>query len=150
MTDDLGKMLAEEAEHAELHKDAAPGPDTKISRPNRARSHVFSVRLNDAEMKQLAAVAARAAVPPSTMARSLITQQLAESIAKYNRQLMEQMAAPITEAQRQLSSEAVKAAQAAAQEAMRPAIREIHEGTQKLLGQHKQEIQDIIRRAAKA
>ncbi len=173
MSDDLDKMLAEEAEHAEEHKDAEPGPDTKISRPNRARSHVFSVRLNDAEMKQLAAIAARAAVPPSTMARSLITQQLSESITRYNRQIAEQLAAPIVEAQRRISAEMMKTAQAAmqpsiqavmqaaapsiqaamqaaAQPTIQAATRGFQEEAQKMLRQHGQEIQDIIRRATKA
>ncbi len=74
--DDLDKMLAEEAEHAEQHKDAEPGPETKVSRPNRNRSNVFSVRLSDDEMRRLSAAAAQAGIAPSTMARTMIARQL--------------------------------------------------------------------------
>ncbi len=160
--DDLDKMLAEEAEHAEQHKDAEPGPETKVSRPNRNRSNVFSVRLSNDEMRRLSAAAAQAGIAPSTMARTMITKHLAESTTKYNRQFKEQMAGPIAEAQRQLSSETVKAAmqaamqptiQAAMQAAMQPtiqtAIRGFQEEAQKMLRQHNQEIQDIIRRATR-
>ncbi|WP_200171110.1 hypothetical protein [Tomitella cavernea] len=46
---DIGELLRSEAEHAERHMDAAPGPGTTVSRPARARSTVFSVRQNSDE-----------------------------------------------------------------------------------------------------
>ena len=73
---DLDETLAAEAEYAEQHKDAEPGPETKISRPNRTRSNVFSVQLNDDEMRRLAAVAPEAGIEPSTMARTVIARYL--------------------------------------------------------------------------
>lgn len=109
MSDDLDKMLAEEAEHAEQHMDAEPGPHTKVSRPNRTRSNVFSVRLNDEEMRQLAAAAEKADIPPSTMARTMIAKQLEG----------------VTLQVRQHSQEAVQAVVTAASESFQQALRDL-------------------------
>jgi len=73
---DVNKVLAEEGEAAEQNKDAEVTPATKVSRPGRQRSTVFSVRLNDEEMAALQAEAEAQGVPASTLARAMIVRQL--------------------------------------------------------------------------
>ncbi|MGI9157795.1 MAG: hypothetical protein ACR2FG_14380 [Marmoricola sp.] len=73
---DVNKLLREEAEHAEQHKDAAPSVSTRVSRPGHDRAKILSVRLNDEELDQLTARAEMAGVGASTLARSLILQAL--------------------------------------------------------------------------
>lgn len=76
MTQDLETLLRDEAEHAEQHCDAEPGPDTTISRPGRARSTVYSVRLNPDEVAGLHELADQAGLPASTLVRSWILDRL--------------------------------------------------------------------------
>lgn len=72
------RFLQEEAEHAEANKDAPITPGTRISRPGGQRARVYSVRLSESEVTALEAAAARAGMPASTLARSWITERLAE------------------------------------------------------------------------
>ena len=73
---DVKRLLREEAEHAEQHKDADPSESATISRPGRDRAKVLSVRLNADEFEKLAARAEVAGIGPSTLARSLILQAM--------------------------------------------------------------------------
>ena len=76
---ELEKLLREEAEHAEQHKDATPSGEAKIGRPGRDRARVLSVRLNAKEYELLAAQAELAGVGPSTLARSMILRAFVAS-----------------------------------------------------------------------
>lgn len=73
---DLDHLLREEAEHAETHRDAAAGPQTKVSRPGHARSTVYSVRLNPEEVSSLQELAEQAGLPASTLVRSWIIERI--------------------------------------------------------------------------
>lgn len=73
---DLEKVLREEAEHAEEHRDAPAGPETSVSRPGRARSTVYSVRLNPEEVRGLQELAEQAGIPASTLVRSWIVDRI--------------------------------------------------------------------------
>lgn len=73
---DLDKLLREEAEHAEEHRDAAAGPRTTVSRPGRSRSTVYSVRLNPEEVTGLQELAEQAGLPASTLVRSWIIDRI--------------------------------------------------------------------------
>ena len=73
---ELDKILDEETKASELGRDAEPTPATKVSRPNRNKSKVFSLRLSESELAALQEVADKANLAASTMARSLIVSQL--------------------------------------------------------------------------
>jgi len=73
---DLNKLIDEETEASELGRDAEPTAATKVSRPNRNKSKVFSVRLSESEMAALQEIADKVNLGASTMARSLIVSQL--------------------------------------------------------------------------
>lgn len=74
---DLESFLADEATHAEEHKDAAEAPGTTAKRPGGSRGRVFSIRVSEAEARALESVARREGIPPSTLARAWITERLA-------------------------------------------------------------------------
>ena len=73
---DLDSLLREEAEHAEQNKDAPATPGTKVTRPGRARSTVYSIRLNPDELAALHALAETAGLPASTLVRSWIIERI--------------------------------------------------------------------------
>jgi len=74
---DLDRLLAEEAEHAEKHRDDPSPPGAKGRRPNRAKSEMFSLRLNPDEMAAVQDLARRADVPASALVRGWIVQRVA-------------------------------------------------------------------------
>jgi hypothetical protein len=76
---ELDRILDEETEASELGRDAEPTAAAKVSRPNRNKSKVFSVRLSESEMAALQETADKANLAASTMARSLIVSQLTET-----------------------------------------------------------------------
>ena len=47
---EVDKLIEEEAVAAEEGRDAPPQPGSRVTRPNRARSTVYSVRLNAEEV----------------------------------------------------------------------------------------------------
>lgn len=68
-------LLAEETEASEQSREEAPAG--KGERPNRRnRSIVFSVRLNHDEVEALQALADRANLPASTLARSWLVERI--------------------------------------------------------------------------
>jgi hypothetical protein len=72
------QFLQDEAEHAEVNKDAPLTPQTRVSRPGGQRARVYSIRLTESEVAALEAAAERAGVPASTLARAWIAERLAE------------------------------------------------------------------------
>ncbi|HXS84396.1 MAG TPA: DUF6290 family protein [Mycobacterium sp.] len=79
----LEQALAEEddIEAAERSADPdAPLPKhVKVSRPGRARSKVLQVRLNDAEMEALEAIAEGRGLPVSTVARERLLELIEDA-----------------------------------------------------------------------
>jgi hypothetical protein len=73
---ELDKIIDEETEASEFGRDAEPTAAIKVSRPNRNKSKVFSVRLSESEMAALQEAADKANLAASTLARSLIVSQL--------------------------------------------------------------------------
>lgn len=76
MKGEIEQLIYEEAEASELNQDAEPTADTKVSRPNRNKAKILSVRLTGDELKALQERAESAGVGPSTMARNLIVRGL--------------------------------------------------------------------------
>jgi len=77
MSTDIERLLAEEAADSESNPDAPFAAGSTISRPNRVRSTVYSVRLNPEEVAAVQALAEAAGLPASTLVRSWITDQTA-------------------------------------------------------------------------
>ncbi|MHB1526466.1 MAG: hypothetical protein ACYCZN_09330 [Candidatus Dormibacteria bacterium] len=76
MSDDIARLVAEEAASSEANRDAPLLADSAVGRPNRPRSAVYSVRLNLEEVASLQALAEEVGVPASTLVRSWIVDQL--------------------------------------------------------------------------
>jgi hypothetical protein len=76
---DTARLIDDEAEHAETTRDDAYPPGVIAQRRNRARSSVYSLRLSDDEIAEIAEIhrlARSADVPASTLVRSWITQHI--------------------------------------------------------------------------
>lgn len=90
----LADLIAESEEvfEAEQRGEVAPVTDaTRITRPNRAKSVVFSVRLNPDEVARLEASAEASGIPASTLARGLILNGLTERDGDDLRSALERM-----------------------------------------------------------
>lgn len=74
---DLQRLIAEEAEHAELHRDDPMPTDARGTRLNRAKSVMFSLRLNPEEFAAVQELANSSDVPVSALVRGWIVQRLA-------------------------------------------------------------------------
>lgn len=74
---DLQRLISAEAEHAELHRDDPIPPDARATRPNRAKSVMFSLRLNPDELAAVQELAGERDVPASALVRGWIVQRLA-------------------------------------------------------------------------
>lgn len=75
------KLINEETEASEENPDAELPAGARVSRPNRGRSTVYSIRLNPGEVVALQALADAADVPASTLARSWIVERIREEQA---------------------------------------------------------------------
>lgn len=75
---DIKKIIDEETKASEENRDAPIGEGAKVTRPNRARSTVYSIRLNAEEVAALQSLADVAGVPGSTLARSFIIERIRE------------------------------------------------------------------------
>ena len=74
MSEDIERLLAEEAEASDANQDAPITAGATISRPNKERSAVYSIRLYPDEVVALRAFADAAGVPSSTLVRSWILE----------------------------------------------------------------------------
>lgn len=70
----IDDALTEEIARSEATRDTPMPANARGVRPNRARSTVFSVRLNPAEVKRLETIAERRELPPATLARAYIVR----------------------------------------------------------------------------
>lgn len=77
----IEKILQEETEASEANRDAPIPQDARVTRPNRGRSTVYSVRLNPDEVAALQSLADAAGVPASTLARAWIVDRIREEQA---------------------------------------------------------------------
>lgn len=73
---DLQRLISEEAEYAELHRDDPIPADARATRPNRAKSVMFSLRLNPDELAGVQDLARESDVPASALVRGWIVQRL--------------------------------------------------------------------------
>jgi predicted DNA-binding protein len=76
MNSNIKKLIAEEASASDENRDAPIPSGTSLSRPNRARSAVYSIRLNPEEVASVQALADEAGLPPSTLVRSWIVERV--------------------------------------------------------------------------
>lgn len=74
---DLKRLIEEEAEHAERHRDDPIPADVQPTRPGRAKSAMFSLRLNPDELAGIQRLAQESDVPASALVRGWIVQRLA-------------------------------------------------------------------------
>ncbi len=77
--DELGRLIAAEAEHAEATRNDPIPPDAlaTATRPNLARSVTLSLRLTPEELAEVQTVANDRGIPASTLIRGWIVRQLA-------------------------------------------------------------------------
>lgn len=76
---ELERLIADEAEHAEAHRDDPIPVEAlaRATRPNLARSVMFSLRLNPDELAAVQELAGERSVPASALVRGWIVQRLA-------------------------------------------------------------------------
>ncbi len=76
--DELRRMLEAEAEHAEATKEEPIPAEAlaRATRPGRAKSVMFSLRLNPGELAAVQALAEAQGVPASSLVRGWIVQRL--------------------------------------------------------------------------
>jgi predicted transcriptional regulator len=77
----IEKILEEETEASEANRDAPIPEGASVTRPNRRRSTVYSIRLNPDEVSALQSLADAAGVPASTLARAWIVDRIREQQA---------------------------------------------------------------------
>ena len=78
---DIEKIIEEETDASETNRDAPIPEGAKVTRPNRGRSTVYSIRLNPDEVAALQSIADAVGVPGSTLARSWIVERIEEEHA---------------------------------------------------------------------
>ncbi len=78
---DIERIIEGETEASEDNRDAPIPEGAKVTRPNRGRSTVYSIRLNPDEVTALQSIADAAGVPGSTLARSWIVERIQEEQA---------------------------------------------------------------------
>jgi hypothetical protein len=76
MSKDIESRISEEAAASEENPDAPVTSGAKVDRPNRARSSVYSIRLNPDEVAAVQSLADDAGIPPSTLVRSWIVERV--------------------------------------------------------------------------
>lgn len=74
---EVERLIDQEAEHAERHRDDAIPPDATGARPNRAKSVMFSLRLNRDELAEVQRLADEQGVPASALVRGWIVHRIA-------------------------------------------------------------------------
>jgi hypothetical protein len=77
MSEDAKQLIEQIAAESEATMNDPAPPGTVYTRPNRARSAMFSLRLNPEELAAVQALAEAQGVPASTLARAWIVQRLA-------------------------------------------------------------------------
>jgi len=81
---DIEKLIDQETESSEEDRDAPIPAGATLSRPNRARSAVYSIRLDPDEVIALQTIAEAAGLPSSTLARSWIVGRIREEQTGFN------------------------------------------------------------------
>ena len=73
---EIEKLIEEETQASEENSDAPIPGGATVTRPNRPRSTVYSVRLSPDEVAAIQAIAGTTGVPASTLARSWIAERI--------------------------------------------------------------------------
>jgi hypothetical protein len=73
---DLQRLISEEAEYAERHREEPIPAAARATRRNRAKSVMFSLRLNPEELAAVQRLARDSDVPASALVRGWIVQRL--------------------------------------------------------------------------
>jgi hypothetical protein len=76
VTSDLQRLIADEAEYAELHRDDPVPAGAHATRPNQAKSVMFSLRLNPDELAAVQGLAIERGVPASALVRGWIVRHI--------------------------------------------------------------------------
>lgn len=76
MSKDFEQLVAEEAAASEANPDAPIRTSAVLTRPNQARSTVYSIRLNPDEVAAVQSLADLAGLPASTLVRSWIIERV--------------------------------------------------------------------------
>jgi hypothetical protein len=76
VSSNIKRRIAEEAAASDENQDAPVSSGTSVTRPNRGRSTVYSIRLNPGEVAAVQTLADEAGLPPSTLVRSWITERV--------------------------------------------------------------------------
>ena len=76
MSTNVERLVAEGAEASDANPDAPVLDSSTLSRPNRARSTVYSIRLNPEEVAEVQALAEAVGLPASTLVRSWIIERI--------------------------------------------------------------------------
>lgn len=76
MNKKIKQRIDEEAAASDENQDAPISSGAVVSRPNRARSTVYSIRLNTEEVASVQTLADEAGLPPSTLVRSWIVERV--------------------------------------------------------------------------
>ena len=95
MGGNIEQIIADEVGAIEANPDADITPETKVTRPGRSRSVVFSVRLNPEEVDAVEAAAKVADVPASTLVRGLVLRGLAAERTDSPKAIVDHMAAEL-------------------------------------------------------
>lgn len=76
MSKDIQRLIAEEQASSDSNPDAPITSSAHQSRPNQARSTVYSIRLNPGEVVAVRNLAEEAGLPASTLVRSWIVERV--------------------------------------------------------------------------
>jgi hypothetical protein len=76
VSSNIKRRIAEEAAASDENQDAPISSGTSVTRPNRALSTVYSIRLNPGEVAAVQTLADEAGLPPSTLVRSWIIERV--------------------------------------------------------------------------
>jgi predicted transcriptional regulator len=76
VSNNIKQRIAEEAAASDANPDAPTLQGAEVSRPNRSRSTVYSIRLNPDEVEAVQALADAAGLPASTLVRSWIIERM--------------------------------------------------------------------------
>lgn len=72
----IERLIREELDASESNPDAPQAPEVEVSRPNRVRSTVYSIRFNAEEVAAIQELAIAASLPASTLVRSWIVERI--------------------------------------------------------------------------
>lgn len=73
---ELHRLITEEAEYSQLHRDDPIPAEARATRPNRTKSVMLSLRLNPDELAAVQELAGERGVPTSALVRGWMVQRI--------------------------------------------------------------------------